>query len=91
MGSGARRRPLLKLKVEVIGGKTPRTQLLADNVKVAVEHLDARVEIVSVSDPEEIERRGISQTPALAINGKTKVAGRVPSVQQIATWIAPER
>jgi len=81
----------VKLTLEIIGGKTPKTQLLADNVKVAVQSLDARVEIAAVTDPDEIKRRGITQTPAFAINGKTKVQGRVPSVQQIATWIAPER
>jgi hypothetical protein len=81
----------VKTTLEIIGGKTPRTKLLADNVRVAVESLDARVEIVAITDPVEIERRGITETPALALNGKTLVQGRVPSVQQIASWISPER
>lgn len=81
----------MKPTLEIIGGKSPRTELLADNVRVAVQSLDARVEIALVTDPEEIKRRGITRTPALAMNGKIMVQGRVPSVQQIATWIAPER
>jgi hypothetical protein len=81
----------VKTTLEIIGGKTHRTKLLLDNVKIAAQSLDARVEILSVSDPAEIARRGVTQPPALALNGKIMVQGRVPSVQQIATWISPER
>jgi hypothetical protein len=81
----------VKTTLEIIGIKTPKTKLLSDNAKIAAESLDARVEIVAVSDPEEIKRRGITQTPALAINGKIMMQGRIPSVQQIASWISPER
>jgi hypothetical protein len=81
----------VKTVLEIIGAKGPRATLLGENVRIAVASLDARVEIRAVTDPKEIARRGVARTPALAINGKTVVEGRVPSVQQIATWIAPER
>ena len=40
-------------------------------------------EITKVTDLKQIMALGVMMTPALAINGTVKVAGRVPSVEEI--------
>jgi protein-disulfide isomerase len=40
-------------------------------------------EITKVTDLKEIMALGVMMTPALAVNGKVKVAGRLPSAEEI--------
>jgi len=42
-----------------------------------------KAELVKVFDSVEIARRGVFETPALAIDGEVKLAGRVASVEEI--------
>jgi len=54
-----------------------------ENVRKAVEELKIQVEIVKIEDLQEIINRGVMMTPAVFIDGKTKVAGRIPSPDEI--------
>jgi len=44
-------------------------------------------EIVKVEDFDKILEYGVMITPALVIDGDVKVAGKVPSVEDIKKWI----
>jgi hypothetical protein len=43
-----------------------------------------------IKDIKEIAKYGLFGTPGLVINGKVKSSGRIPSLEEIKTWIQEE-
>ena len=70
-------------KVQVLGTGCPKCRKLAENAEAAVKALGLECEIVKVTDINEIMGFGVMMTPALAVDGEVKTAGRVPSVEEI--------
>ena len=56
---------------------------LAQLTEQAVKELGATAQINKVTDLKQIAALGVTMTPALAVNGTIKLAGRVPSVEDI--------
>ena len=71
------------MKLEVFGTGCARCQQLEKHVAEAVRETGIAAEIVKVDDLAAIMDRGILFPPALAIDGETRVSGRVPSVREI--------
>ena len=74
--------------IQVLGTGCKRCKALHEIVNKAVEetHVDAQVE--KVEDIQKIMAFEILMTPALAINGEVKAAGRVPNVEEIKRMIS---
>jgi hypothetical protein len=53
------------------------------------DRLGVSYEITHVRDINVIVQRGVMTTPALAIEGKIVVAGRVPSEAELESWLRP--
>ena len=70
-------------KIEIFGVGCPKCNKTEENAKKAVEELNIDAEVVHVYDPAEILRRGITSSPALAINGELRIENKVPEVQEI--------
>ena len=49
--------------------------------------MNIAADIEQITDPDEIGRAGILQTPALKINGRLKSSGLLPTRAQIEQWI----
>lgn len=75
------------MKIEILGTGCPKCKKLEENTKKAVEKTKAKAEIVKVTDIGKIIEYGVMTTPALVIDGKIKISGRVPEVQEIEKWI----
>jgi small redox-active disulfide protein 2 len=75
------------MKVQILGTGCPKCSKLADNAQAAVNELGAEVEIVKVTNINDIVSFGVMATPALGIDGEVKAAGRVPGVDEIKEWI----
>ncbi|HOT94616.1 MAG TPA: thioredoxin family protein [Methanoregulaceae archaeon] len=71
------------MKIEIFGTGCTKCHQLEKHVADAVRETGITVEIVRVNDIAEIMSRGIIFTPALALDGQIKVAGRVASVREI--------
>ncbi len=71
------------VKIEVLGTGCMKCKRLFKNVEIAVEELQINAEIVKVDDISEIINRGVMLTPALAVDGEMKLAGRVADVNEI--------
>jgi small redox-active disulfide protein 2 len=71
------------MQILVIGPGCSRCKTLAQLTEQAVKELGIAAEINKVTDLKQIMALGVMMTPALAINGTIKVAGRVPSVEEI--------
>ena len=75
------------MKIEVLGTGCPKCQATVRNVEQAVKELGIQAEVVKVEDLSEITARGVMVTPALAINGEIKCSGRIPTVEEIKSWL----
>ena len=71
------------MNIQVLGTGCQKCRLLAEHTEQAVAELGISTEITKVTDLKQIMAFGVMMTPALAVNGKVKVAGRVPSAEEI--------
>ncbi len=70
-------------KIQVLGTGCAKCQKLAANAEAAARELGVDYELEKVTDIAQIMAFGVMMTPALAVDGDVKVAGRVPSVAEL--------
>ena len=75
------------MKLEILGTGCPRCRILAANVEKAVLESGVDAEIVKVTQLKDIMNYGVMLTPALAVDGTVKSAGKVLSVEEIKKLI----
>jgi len=76
------------MKVEILGAGCPKCKKLAENAEQAAKQLGVDAEIVKVTDIQEIIKRGVMVTPALAVDGEVKSSGKVLSSIEIADYLS---
>jgi len=79
------------MKIEVLGPGCPKCANTEANVKKALLELNKTAEVVKVSDINTIIEKGVIQTPALIIDGKIVMQGKIPSVEQMKQFILSGR
>lgn len=70
-------------KLQILGTGCAKCQKMADNVKQAADNIGLEYEMEKVTDINQIMTFAVMTTPALAVDGKVVVAGKVPSVADI--------
>jgi len=75
-------------KIQILGTGCPKCKKLAENAEAAARELDAEVEIEKVTEINEIMKFGVMITPALAIDGRVKAVGKVPSPDEIKSMLS---
>jgi len=73
--------------IEVLGPGCNNCQRLETTVREVVARTDMEAEIRHVTDYAEIASRGVLSTPGLVIDGVVVSAGRVPTTEQVETWL----
>jgi small redox-active disulfide protein 2 len=73
--------------IEVLGSGCPNCRAVERNVIAALGSTGVEAEIRHVTDWAEISGRGVLSTPGLVVDGIVVSAGRIPSAEQIATWL----
>jgi small redox-active disulfide protein 2 len=73
------------MKIQILGPGCPKCHKLTENAQAAVDELGLACEIEKVTQINEIVSFGVMLTPALAIDGKVKVVGKVPSTEELKT------
>ncbi len=71
------------MKIEVLGTGCPKCQSTEQNVRKALAELKIPAEVVKVTEIDAILARGVMFTPALVIDGKIVLQGKIPTVEQI--------
>lgn len=71
------------MKIEILGMGCPKCKMLYDNTVSALKNSGKEAEIVKIEDLEKITEYAIMTTPALAIDGEVKSAGKVLSPDEI--------
>lgn len=71
------------MKIQVLGTGCAKCKLLAEQTERAVQELGLDIEVEKVTGINEILDFGVMMTPALAIDGEVKVAGKVPAIEEL--------
>jgi small redox-active disulfide protein 2 len=71
------------MKIEIYGPGCPKCKRLFQNAEDAIKDLNINAEVVKVEGINEIINAGVMMTPAFAVNGEVKSAGKVLSVDEI--------
>ena len=74
-------------KLQVLGTGCPKCKKLAEMTDSAAKELGIEYELIKVTDINEIMEFGVMMTPCLAVDGVVKVAGKVPSIEEIKKLI----
>ncbi|NIP24632.1 MAG: thioredoxin family protein [Phycisphaerae bacterium] len=75
-------------KLQILGPGCPKCKMLAELTETAAKDLGIEYEIEKVQDINEIMKFGVMMTPALAVDGKVKAVGKVPSPDEIKKMLA---
>jgi small redox-active disulfide protein 2 len=70
------------VKIEIFGSGCPRCKQTEKIMKKAVEELGSDAEVDKVTDMMAIMEKGIVSTPAVAIDGKIVLSGKIPSIDE---------
>lgn len=71
------------MKIEVLGPGCMKCKKLHENVEAAMRDLGLACQVEKVTDMQKIISYDVMTTPALVVDGTVKVAGRVPSSDEI--------
>ncbi|GAF73043.1 unnamed protein product [marine sediment metagenome] len=71
------------MKIQILGPGCSKCKQLAENVEAAIAELGLECRVEKVTGIDEIIKFGVIMTPALAINHKVKITGKVASVEEI--------
>ncbi len=69
--------------ITVYGPGCARCKQTEDVVRKAIAASGIEAEVVKVTEYQEIAKAGVLATPAVAVDGQLKIAGKVPSVADV--------
>ena len=75
-------------KLQILGTGCSKCKRLTEQVEQAANELGIEHQIENVTDLQEIVAFGVMTTPALAVDGQVKVAGNIPSIEELKRLIA---
>ena len=75
------------MEIKVLGPGCPKCQQTAKVVKEAVEEAGLEARIEKVTDTMQIAGYGVMGTPAVVIDGEVKSVGKIPSKNDVQSWI----
>ncbi len=70
-------------KIQILGTGCAKCQKLTENAKAAADQLGIEYAIEKVTSLSEITKFGVMMTPALAVDGQVKCAGKLLDVEAI--------
>ena len=75
-------------KLQILGTGCPKCKQLSKVTEQAARELGLDFEIEKVTAITALMKFGVMMTPALAVDGEVKVAGKVPGIEDIKEMIA---
>lgn len=76
------------IHIEVLGPGCQKCNVLYAHAEQAAQELGLEYEIAKVTDLSAILGYGVMATPALVVNGRVRVSGRVPSAEQLKALLS---
>ncbi|MEA4882830.1 MAG: thioredoxin family protein [Clostridia bacterium] len=75
------------MKIEILGTGCAKCRKTEEMIADTIAKLGVEAEIVHVTDLDEIVDRGVMMTPAVIVDGKTVIEGKMPTEAQIRQWL----
>lgn len=75
-------------KIIVLGPGCPRCETLAKMAQQAADQLGIEYELEKLTDIKQFPKFGLMMTPGLVVDGKLKVQGKIPSIDEISAMLA---
>ena len=76
------------MKLQILGTGCAKCKSLAIATEQAAQALGVPYELEKVADLKQIMAFGVMITPALVVDGRVKVSGKVPSVDELKKLLA---
>lgn len=76
------------MKIEILGTGCAKCHKLDELVRKTVKESGVSAEITKVEDIKKIMAYGVMTKPALVIDGQVKIAGKIPSIEEIKQLIS---
>ena len=76
------------MKIEVLGAGCAKCRATKKAIERVIQGRQADVELIEVSDVNELIARGVMAPPAVFVDGVLKSTDRVPSRQEVEGWLA---
>jgi small redox-active disulfide protein 2 len=73
--------------LKILGTGCPKCEKLRETAETAAKELGIEYQLEKVKEINEIMTYGVMMTPALVVDGEVKVAGKVPSVDEIKAML----
>jgi len=71
------------MKIEILGTGCPKCKMTEEIVKKVVKRLGIKAEVGHVYDIDKMTEYGVMMTPAIAVDGKMMLEGKVPTEIEI--------
>lgn len=78
------------MQIKILGSGCANCKKLEANAREAVNELGVEAEIIKVEDFKDIMKYGVMRTPAIVINEKVKMYGKVCTVEEVKKYIQDE-
>lgn len=75
------------MKIEILGTGCAKCKKTFEVVEKAVKEAGIKADITKVEDINSIMDYGVMVTPAVVVDGDVKIAGKIPSVDDVKEWI----
>ena len=75
-------------KIQILGTGCPKCKKLTENAEQAAKELGIEYEIEKVTQINDIMKMGVMMTPAVLVDGKIVVSGKVPTVTELKELLA---
>ncbi len=76
------------MEIKVLGPGCAKCEKTEKIVKEAIAELGVEAQVEKVTDTMDIARHGVLGTPAVIVDGKVKVVGKVPSKKDVLGWLS---
>ena len=70
-------------QLQILGTGCPNCKKLTEVTETAARELQLDYQLEKVTDIQAIISLGVMRTPALAVDGQVKVAGKIPSIAEL--------
>lgn len=71
------------IKIQILGTGCAKCQQLSDNAEAAAKQLGLDYQVEKITDVDRIVAMGVMRTPALAVDGTVKLAGKVSTPEEL--------
>lgn len=78
------------MEIKILGSGCSNCKKLEANAKEAVKELNVEADITKIQEIRDIMKYGVMRTPAIVINEKVKMFGKVCTVDEIKKYINEE-